>query len=156
MAKPVGYRVFTPADAREELKRRIEAAPLDHAQAVLGVYDLLEQAHRSGTLELLRGMLAAQDTLINHVADIISQPEMVNAFRNLLIVGKLLGSINPEVLETMLRNDEEEDKKRAPPSVFSLLGRINTGDARRGLNVAMGLLTALGVAASDMPNRRMS
>jgi uncharacterized protein YjgD (DUF1641 family) len=153
MAKPVAYRVFTPADAREELKRKIDEAPLDHAQAVLGAYDLLEQAHRSGTLELLRGMLAAQDTLITHVADLITQPEIVNALRNLLVIGKLVGRINPEVLEASLGSSVEQGRKGAP-SVFSLLGRANTGDARRGLDVAMGLLSALGAAASKTPDRR--
>ncbi|MCU1314293.1 MAG: hypothetical protein JWM54_2050 [Acidobacteriaceae bacterium] len=155
MAKPVAYRVFTPADAREELKRKIDDAPLDHAQAVLGAYDLLEQAHRSGVLEILRGVLAAQDTLITHIADLLTQPEIVNALRNLMVIGKLVGSINPEVLEASLGASVEQGRKGAP-SVFSLLGRANTGDARRGLDVAMGLLSALGAAASKTPDRRPS
>ena len=54
MAKPVAYRVFTPPDAREELKRKIDEAPAEHADAILSGYRLLEQAHESGTLELLR------------------------------------------------------------------------------------------------------
>lgn len=155
MAKPVGYRVFTPADAREELKRKIDDAPLDHAQAVLGAYDLLEQAHRSGVLELLRGLLAAQDAVVSHVTGVITQPEMVNGLRNLLVLGKLLGRINPEVLEASIGASEEKGAKGAP-SLFSLLGRASTGDARRGLDVAMGLLSALGVAASATPDRRAS
>jgi uncharacterized protein YjgD (DUF1641 family) len=155
MAKPVAYRVFTPADAREELKGKIDDAPLDHAQAVLGAYDLLEQAHRSGVLEILRGVLAAQDTLITHIADLLTQPEIVNALRNLMVIGKLVGSINPEVLEASLGASVEQGRKGAP-SVFSLLGRANTGDARRGLDVAMGLLSALGAAASKTPDRRPS
>ena len=76
MAKPVAYRVFTPGDAREELKRKIDAAPTEHAEAILGGFRLLEEAHQSGTLELLRGALAAQDSIINHVVGIASQPEM--------------------------------------------------------------------------------
>ena len=45
MAKPVAYRVFTPPDTREELKRRIDAAPAEHADAILSAYRLLEEAH---------------------------------------------------------------------------------------------------------------
>ena len=75
MAKPVAYRVFTPPDAREELKRKIDEAPAEHADAILSGYRLLEQAHESGTLELLRGALAAQDSIINHVVGLVSQPD---------------------------------------------------------------------------------
>lgn len=150
MAKPVPYRVFTPVDAREELKRKIDEAPLEHADALLGAYDLLEQAHKSGTLQLLRGLLSAQDTVITHIADVVSSPEMVNILRNLLVVGKLLGNINPEQLQAATVG-EHEGKPTAPPSLISLLGRMGTADARRGLNVATGLLTALGAAMTAIP-----
>ncbi len=147
MAKPVPYRVFTPADAREQLKRKIDDAPVEHAEAVLSAYRLLDQAHRSGALELLRGALGAQDSIINHVADVVTQPEMVNALRNLLIVGKLLGGIDPEALQAAVSGESDGKKSSAPPSLFTLLGSMNTGNARRGLNVATGLLVALGAAA---------
>jgi uncharacterized protein YjgD (DUF1641 family) len=154
MAKPVAYRVFTPPDAREELKRKIDAAPAEHAEAVLSGYRLLEQAHQSGTLELLRGALAAQDSIINHVAGIASQPEMVNALRNLLVFGKVLGSINPETLETAIGGDERVKRKQAPPSIFTLLSRMNTPDARRGMDVAAGLLAALGAAVRPQTRKK--
>jgi uncharacterized protein YjgD (DUF1641 family) len=152
MAKPVAYRVFTPPDSREELKRKIDAAPTEHADAILSGFRLLEQAHESGTLELLRGMLAAQDSIINHVAGVVSQPEMVNALRNLLVLGKVLGSMNPETLETAIGGDDKTKRRHAPPSLFTLVSRMNTPDARRGMDVAAGLLAALGAAAR--PQRR--
>jgi uncharacterized protein YjgD (DUF1641 family) len=147
MAKPVAYRVFTPLDSREELKRKIEAAPAEHAEAILGGYRLLEQAHKNGTLELLRGMLAAQDQVINHVVGVVSQPEMLNALRNLLVLGKVLGSVKPETLETAIGGDDKVKRRHAPPSLFTLVSRMNTPDARRGMDVAAGLLAALGAAA---------
>lgn len=150
MAKPVPYRVFTPADAREELKRKIDAAPLEHAEALLGGYELLEQAHASGALEMLRGLLSAQNDVINHVVDVVSQPEMVNALRNLLVLGKLLGNIDPVTLQAAMVG-EYEGRPKAPPSLISLMGRMGTADARRGLNVATGLLSALGAAMTKIP-----
>jgi uncharacterized protein YjgD (DUF1641 family) len=146
MAKPVAYRVFTPVDTREELKRKIDAAPAEHAEAILSGYRLLEQAHQSGTLELLRGALAAQDSIINHVVGLVSQPEMMNGLRNLIILGKVLGNID-QTIETAIRGDDKEKKSNAPPSLLSLVRRMNTPDARRGLDVAAGLLAALGAAA---------
>jgi uncharacterized protein YjgD (DUF1641 family) len=147
MAKPVAYRVFTPPDAREELKRKIDEAPAEHADAILSGYRLLEQAHESGTLELLRGALAAQDSIINNVVGLVSQPEMVNGLRNLIVLGKVLGNIH-QTLEAGTRDDDK--KRHAPPSLFTLATRMNTPDARRGIDVAVGLLAALGAAAHPL------
>jgi uncharacterized protein YjgD (DUF1641 family) len=144
MAKPVAYRVFTPPDAREDLKRKIEEVPAEHADAILSAYRLLEEAHESGTLEMLRGALAAQDSIINHVVGLVSQPEMVNGLRNLILLGKLLGNIN-QSLVTGIGSDGKG--RHAPPSIFTLVSRMNTPDARRGMDVAVGLLAALGAAA---------
>jgi uncharacterized protein YjgD (DUF1641 family) len=149
MAKPVAYRVFTPPDAREELKRKIEEVPAEHADAILSAYRLLEEAHESGTLELLRGALAAQDSIINHVVGLVSQPEMVNGLRNLIVLGKVLGNIN-QTFETVSPGDDKVKRRRAPPSLFGLLSRMNTPDARRGIEVAAGLLAALGAAARPL------
>jgi uncharacterized protein YjgD (DUF1641 family) len=149
MAKPVAYRVFTPPDTREELKRRIDAAPAEHADAILSAYRLLEEAHASGTLELLRGALAAQDSIINHAIGIVSQPEMVNGLRNLIVLGKVLGNIN-QTFETVSPGDDKGEKRRTPPSLFTLISRMNTPDARRGIEVAAGLLAALGAAARPL------
>jgi uncharacterized protein YjgD (DUF1641 family) len=147
MAKPVAYRVFTPPDAREELKRKIDEAPAEHADAILSGYRLLEQAHESGTLELLRGALAAQDSIINHVVGLVSQPEMVNGLRNLIVLGKVLGNIH-QTLEAGSPGDSK--RRQAPPSLFTLASRMNTPDARRGIDVAVGLLAALGAAAHPL------
>jgi uncharacterized protein YjgD (DUF1641 family) len=149
MAKPVAYRVFTPPDAREELKRKIEEVPAEHADAILSAYRLLEEAHESGTLELLRGALAAQDSIINHVVGLVSQPEMVNGLRNLIVLGKVLGNIN-QTFETVSPGDDKVKRRRAPPSLFTLVSRMNTPDARRGIEVAAGLLAALGAAARPL------
>ena len=145
MAKPVAFRVLTPADTREELKRKIDAAPAEHADAILSAYRLLEEAHESGTLELLRGALAAQDSIINHVVGLVSEPEMVNGLRNLIVLGKVLGNIH-QTVETVAIGDDKVKRRRAPPSLFTLVSRMNTPDARRGIEVAAGLLAALGAA----------
>jgi uncharacterized protein YjgD (DUF1641 family) len=147
MAKPVAYRVFTPPDSREELKRKIDAAPAEHADAILSGYRLLEEAHESGTLELLRGALAAQDSIINHVVGLVSEPEMMNGLRNLIVFGKMLGNINNQTIETAIDGDDKVKRRHAPPSLFTLVSRMNRPDARRGIEVAVGLLAALGEAA---------
>jgi uncharacterized protein YjgD (DUF1641 family) len=72
---------------------------------------------------------------------------MLNALRNLLVLGKVLGSVKPETLETAICGDDKVKRRHAPPSLFTLVSRMNTPDARRGMDVAAGLLAALGAAA---------
>jgi uncharacterized protein YjgD (DUF1641 family) len=98
---------------------------------------------------MLRGALAAQDSIINHVVGMVSQPEMVNGLRNLIVLGKVLGNIN-QTFETVSPDDNKVKRRRAPPSLFGLLSRMNTPDARRGIEVAAGLLAAVGAAARPL------
>ena len=71
---------------------------------------------------------------------------MVNGLRNLIVLGKVLGNVN-QTLETGISDDDKAKRRHAPPSIFTLMSRMNTPDARRGIEVAVGLLAALGAAA---------
>ena len=48
MAMPVPLKRITQADPREELLKRIQDAPIAHADAVLSAYDLLQSLHDTG------------------------------------------------------------------------------------------------------------
>ena len=56
MAKPIPLEL--PArDPRMELQARLQNAPLEHAQALLGAYEVLQGLHDRGVFELMRGAL---------------------------------------------------------------------------------------------------
>src|ERR1700752_285594 len=97
MAKPIEIKPQA-RNAREELQRRLDNAPVEHADAMLSLYELLQQLHDSGTIDLLRGALGAGDEVLNHVVRLTTQPDSVRSIRNLLILGKLLSSVDPETL----------------------------------------------------------
>jgi hypothetical protein len=63
---------------------------------VLSAYDLLQRLHDTGAVAVLRGALGAGDVLVGHVVSLVTAPE--NALRNLILIGKVLGAINPDVL----------------------------------------------------------
>jgi uncharacterized protein YjgD (DUF1641 family) len=147
MAKPVPFKSITQADPREQLLRRIEEAPVDHAEAVLSAYDLLQRLHDTGTLDVLRGALGAGNVLVEHVVSLLTAPESVNAMRNLILMGKVLGSINPDVLHAVVEGIPQATAQTTgakPPSLFSLGRRIASPDARRGLAAAVGVMEVLG------------
>jgi len=147
MAKPVPLKRITQADPREELLKRIQEAPIAHADAVLSAYDLLQRLHDTGTLDVLRGALGAGDAIVEHVVSLMTAPESVIALRNLILIGKLLGSMNPDILHTVLEGLPQVTAQvpaAGPPSVFALGRRATSPDARRGLAAAVSVLEVLG------------
>jgi carbonic anhydrase len=67
MAVAVNFREFRPVDSRGDLMRRVENAPIEHAEAILPAYELLRQLHEKGMLELFSALLSAGETVVNHV-----------------------------------------------------------------------------------------
>jgi uncharacterized protein YjgD (DUF1641 family) len=149
MAKPIELmpKVNTAQGAREELKRRIDAAPVEHADAVLDAYELLQQLHDSGTLDVLRGLLGAGDQVVRHVVALAIKPESVSVLRNLLVLTNVLGAISPDKLESVLGGVPAalaQQPAENPPSLLALLRRFSSVESRRALNVAATVLESVG------------
>ena len=146
MAQPIEFRPIRH-DSREALQRRLDAAPLEHVEALLASYDLLQQLHDRGVLDVLRGVLGAGDEIVLQVTSVLTDPVTVRGLRNLVLMAQILGNLNPEVLHGILREIPQSLEQKAdqnPPSTFTLLGRLTSPDARRGLAVTTALLEGLG------------
>jgi uncharacterized protein YjgD (DUF1641 family) len=148
MAQPIPLEI-PPRDPRAELRSRLEQAPEEHAEAVLAAYEVLQELHNRGVLEIMRGALAASDELLEKVVDNVRTPEAIRAIRNLLFWRQILGSIEPEwfkgvfqaIPEGIAQATAERDQ---PVSLFSLLRRITNKDSLRGLAAAVDFLQAFG------------
>jgi uncharacterized protein YjgD (DUF1641 family) len=143
MAKAVEFRTFKPANSREDLIRRIEAAPETHADAVLEAYDLLENLHQKGILSALNGALGASGTIIDKVVDVISSKDAVTATRVGLMFGNLLSSVDANQISKILAASGDE-----PPSLFAIAKLANAAAVRRGMAIGISLLGILGAAAA--------
>lgn len=145
MANPIK---FTPPqyDPKQGLMRRLEAAPAEHAEALLVAYDLLQTAHNEGILDLLNGMVHAKNEIFGHVAEAAKVQESINALRNLVSVGKILGGIEPETMSCIAAAMSTASKRTPdePLTMWGLLKKVSSREGRRGLGVAVELLTALG------------
>jgi uncharacterized protein YjgD (DUF1641 family) len=138
-----------PRDPREELHKRLDEAPLEHAEALLDSYELLQQLHNHGVFELLRGALGASDKLIETTVEAAKSDASVRAIRNAIIVGKILGSINPDVLQGVAVAVSEtfgcyEKPIVEPPGLFSLLIRFRRKESRRSIALVSKFLQTLG------------
>ena len=147
MAVPLTFKPL-PVDPKLELQRRLAAAPIEHGEALLVLWDLLETAHDQGILDLLDGMVSAKDKITETVAKYANTPEGVAAIRNLLTAAKILASVDPEVLERLssVVNEAAAEHKQEtkPPSLFQLARRAMSEDSRRGISFATLVLSGLG------------
>lgn len=145
MAKPIELMPKVP-DAREQLKRRVDEAPVEHADAVLSAYELLQELHESGTLNALRGVVGAGDEVVRHAVGMATKPEAVNALRNLLIVSKVLGSIDPEILSKLTADlpSAMREPDDDPPSLFAIFRRMSSKASRRALVFGVTILESVG------------
>ena len=141
MAVAVDFREFRPVDARNDLIRRVEQAPVEHAEAILSAYELLQQLHEKGMLNLLTGVLSAGETVVDHVVDVISSKEMVNMLRMGLIFSNLLSSIDPDKLSSVIAQAGKE-----PPSLLAIGKQATSKEARRAIGIALVLLNVVGAA----------
>lgn len=148
MARPISLEL-PPRNPREELLRRLEEAPIEHAEALLDSYELLQQLHDQGVLALLRGALGASDKLVGAAVESARSDEAVRTLRNAIILTKMLGSINPDVLQGLAIAVGEtlgSYKKPViePPGLFSLLNQFRHQELRRSIALINRFLETLG------------
>jgi uncharacterized protein YjgD (DUF1641 family) len=147
MANPISF-IPKAVDPKLELQKRLQAAPNEHAEALLVAYDLLEEAHRQGILDALHGAIGAKDTIVGLVAQYSAEPMSVNAIRNLLALGKILGTLEPEPLSQLSKEMavalDSHKREQEPPSLWQIFKRATSSDARRGLSFMTLMLTAVG------------
>ncbi len=152
MAHPITFKPKA-VDLQQELMGRVAAAPAEHAEALLTAWDLLQTAHDKGMLDLAKGLIGGKDAIAGKLAEAANLPESVAAIRNAMAGARLLGAVDPEMLQRLARGMEhataEHKAERKPPSLWTLFRRSTSEDARRGLSFLTLLLTSLGKATRE-------
>jgi uncharacterized protein YjgD (DUF1641 family) len=148
MALPIRFEPLA-RDAREELHDRLDKAPLEHAEALLAAYELLQRLHERGVLDILNGALSAGDTLLGTVVEVAKTPQAIRTVRNLLLLSQVLGNIEPELLDVIVRSVPEglaqvSAKRSEAPGLFSLLQKFSSKDSRRAMGATAELLESVG------------
>lgn len=149
MAHPITF-VSQPVDPHVELMRKVEAAPREHAEALLVGWDLLQTAHDQGILDLLQGLCGGRDVIATKLSEAIVLPESVNAIRNLIALGRIVAAIDPDMLhrlaQAMDQGMQSQQNGEPTPGLFSILRKAASPEGKRGLNFAVDMLAALGGA----------
>jgi uncharacterized protein YjgD (DUF1641 family) len=148
MAVPIRFQALQH-DPREELRSRLDAAPVEHSEALLATYEVLQGLHDRGILAALKGVLGASDLMVESVVDVIKTPEAIRVMRNLILLGKMLGNIEPEFLDGLARAIPEGVAKGSatrpdPPGLLSLIQKFSSKESRRGMATAADILGSFG------------
>ncbi len=148
MARPIPLEL-PKRDPREELRSRLEQAPIEHAEAVLAGFEVLQGLHDRGVLELLRGVLDGGNTILEIAVEATKTPEAIHGIRNLLIMTKIIGAIDPELLKKFAvavpdaLEGAAKAQEKEPPGFWEVLRIVRSRNLRRGLAVMNAVLEAL-------------
>jgi len=149
MARPIPLDL-PKRNPREEVISRLEKAPAEHAEALLAGFEVLQALHDQGVLEILRGVLEGGNKILEIVVEAAKTPEAIRGIRNVMIMSKMLGSIDPELLKKLAEAipdviaGEAKAEETEPPGWWESLRILRSKNLRRGLAVVNNLLEALG------------
>lgn len=149
MAHPITFTP-QPVDPHVELMRKVEAAPRDHAEALLVAWDTLQTAHDQGLLDLLQGLLGGRDVIAGKLAEAVVLPESINAIRNLIALGRIVAALDPDMLHRVAKAMDQGMQGHtdgSAPSMFRILRQATSPAGKRGLFFAVQMLVAIGSAS---------
>jgi uncharacterized protein YjgD (DUF1641 family) len=155
MARPITLEI-PPRDPAHELRVRLEAAPAKHGEALLAGYEVLQALHEQGVLDILRGAVSARDEIVEIAGTAADTPEAVRAIRNLLILTRLLGAMEPDRLREFVQplsdGVAQATAKREPVGLWGLLRRFRSQDSLRAMAAGVDVLEAIGRHLRSLDN----
>lgn len=154
MAQPIFFHPnAAPVSAVAE--ERLRNAPEEHAEALLSAYAILQGLHDQRILDILRGALGSRDKLLQIAVDSANAPASVSSIRNLIILGKLVGTFDPQVLNGMAHAIPEGMAAGTgkPLGIWDMLKKLFSEDTRRAVSVLVCLLESMGKALKSADAR---
>jgi len=97
----------------------------------------------------MRGAIGASDKVLEIIVEGANAPEAIRGIRNLIILARVLGSIEPELLEGFARSLPEavtllKAHESRPPRFWRLLKQFTSKNWRRGLFFFGSILEGFG------------
>ncbi len=146
MAQAIDFNL-PDRDAKEPLRQQLRSAPEAHVEALLNAYAILQLLQDKGILELVKGALGSGEKVLAVMTETMESDAVIRTMRNLVVFLKIIGSIEPEVLEGVLKafsQQKEKAKGQKPPGLFHLLAKLSNPDSRRVLAPMAAAVESLG------------
>ena len=161
MAEPIALKL-APRDPREALYHRLENAPREHVEALLAAFEVLQGLQDRGVLEMLRGALGSSDKMLQILVDAVNTPEAICGIRNFMILIRIAGTLEPELLEALAQAVPEglaQAKMPEPLGLWKLLKKLSSQDTRRAMTAMICVLESLGkslgISERDGPSAKL-
>lgn len=147
MARPIPFEQSS-LDPKASLRERLEIAPVEHAEALLDSYKLLQDLRDAHVFDMLHGVLTKGDKIVELAVDAVKEPDAVRGLRNLIILSRIFGSIDPALLDgvaaAVQETVETQQQEVEPPGFFALLQQLRHKETRRALGLMTRFLSSLG------------
>ena len=117
-----------PVDPHQELMKRVDAASREHAEALLVAWDLLQTAHDQGILDLAQGLIGGKNLIAGKLAEAANLPESVAGIRNGIAFARVLGSLDPDMLQRRLDVEGHDVCRVYRPQALKILRPDSLGD----------------------------
>ena len=150
MAQPILLEL-PRRNPHELLLERLKSAPHEHAEALLNVYQILQELHDRGVLDLAKGALRSGEEVLQILVNVADTPEMIRGIRNMMILAKIANSFEPEILEAVeqaVRESFAEARKRKPVGLWQLMTKLLSQESRRVLIATASMLQAVGKSSA--------
>jgi uncharacterized protein YjgD (DUF1641 family) len=134
-------------DPREGLYERLTSAPHEHAEALLNVYDILQELQDRRVLDLAKGALGSSEKVLQILVNVANTPEMIRGIRNIMILAKVANSFEEELLEGLeqaVQKGLAEARKPKPVGLWQLAKKLLSQESRRVLVATASILQSLG------------
>jgi uncharacterized protein YjgD (DUF1641 family) len=151
MAQPILLEL-PQHDPCEALQERLKTAPREHAEALLNVYDILQELQNRRVLELAKGALRSSEEVLQILVSVANTPEMIRGIRNLMVLAKVANSFEPEILEAVEQAVQEslaEARKPKPVGLWQLAKKLLSQESRRVLIATATMLQAVGKSLAE-------
>jgi uncharacterized protein YjgD (DUF1641 family) len=146
MAQPIPFELLR-RDPRDALYERLKSAPHEHAEALLNVYDILQELQNRGILDLAKGALGSSEEVLQILVNVANKPEMIRGIRNMMILAKVANAFEPELLESFDQAVKEglaEARNSKPIALWQLVQKLLSRETRRVLIATVSILEAVG------------
>ena len=101
----------------------------------------------TGCARDVAGALGSSDKVLQILVDAANTPEAITGIRNFMILTRIAGTLEPELLEALAQALPEgmaQAKMPEPLGLWNLLKKLSSQDGRRALTALTGVLESLG------------
>ena len=151
MAQPILLEL-PQHDPREALYERLKSAPHEHADALINVYDILQELQDRRVLDLAKGALGSSEKVLQILVNVVNTPEMIRGIRNMMILAKVANSFEPELLEGLeqaVQKGLAEARRPKPVGLWQLVEKLLSRESRRVLIATASILQSLGKSLGE-------